>query len=301
MTPTLSIVIPTHDRPTLVRRAIASALAACPRGGEVVVVDDGSAEPIGPDLPEAGGRTVRVLRHETAQGAAAARNAGVAEARHEVVFFLDDDDELLPGYCDRVLRKVLSPGLADAGFSAAEKVAADGKAAAVRRARLPEGVVPGNAPLRYRAFALSSGVWMRRSLFLGIGGLDPALTVDEDMDFCCRLLQSGAQVWFDPAPGMRTYRHREAEEATNLTARTSDDVRVANYLATYRKNADGFPPYSEARWFLLARYLRRAVKAGADGPALRVAATARPAALAAAAVAFWAAKTVEWRLRRGLG
>lgn len=34
----VSIIIPTYNRPTLLQRAVRSALAACPPDGEVIVI-----------------------------------------------------------------------------------------------------------------------------------------------------------------------------------------------------------------------------------------------------------------------
>jgi len=88
----VTIVITTRDRPALLRRAVDSALAQTRAPLEVVVVDDGSAEPTGP-FPDP---RVRVVRHPSPQGSAAARNAGLQAARGRLVTFLDDDDWLLP-------------------------------------------------------------------------------------------------------------------------------------------------------------------------------------------------------------
>ena len=86
--PSVSVVIPTRDRPELLRRALASI----PLGHEVVVVDDGSTVPVVVDDPRA-----RVVRRETSGGAAAARNAGIVASSGDWVGFCDDDDVWLPG------------------------------------------------------------------------------------------------------------------------------------------------------------------------------------------------------------
>lgn len=94
--PTVTVVIPTRNRPEMLIRALRSVGAQTYRGFETLVVDDGSAPPLDAapfpfDLPR-----LRVLRHEIPRGAAAARNRGIAEARGRFVAFLDDDDEWLP-------------------------------------------------------------------------------------------------------------------------------------------------------------------------------------------------------------
>jgi hypothetical protein len=91
--PIASIVIPTRDRPQFVHRAIASALGQTVRDLEVIVVDDGTAVPF---RTRAQDDRLRVLRHEGPQGATAARNFGMAQARGEWITFLDDDDVLYP-------------------------------------------------------------------------------------------------------------------------------------------------------------------------------------------------------------
>jgi glycosyltransferase involved in cell wall biosynthesis len=91
--PTATIVIPTHNRPQLVQRAVASALAQTVADVEVIVVDDGSAEPVELALEDP---RLRLFRNERPLGVSAARNVGLEHARGRWTTFLDDDDELLP-------------------------------------------------------------------------------------------------------------------------------------------------------------------------------------------------------------
>jgi glycosyltransferase involved in cell wall biosynthesis len=86
-----TIVVPTGDRPGLLERAVAGALAQTVPDIQVVVVDDGSAEPV--QLPP--DPRLLVLRNPRALGASAARNLGLKVAAGRWVTFTDDD-ELLP-------------------------------------------------------------------------------------------------------------------------------------------------------------------------------------------------------------
>ena len=61
------------------------------QGARVIVVDDGSTEPL-PELPAG----VEVIRQEN-QGVARARNAGLARVETPYVLVLDADDRLVPG------------------------------------------------------------------------------------------------------------------------------------------------------------------------------------------------------------
>lgn len=90
----VSVIIPTHNRASVVPRAVASALACLRPGDEVIVVDDGSSDGTAEALAPYADR----IRYEPVPhgGAGRARNRGVALARGPLVAFLDSDDEWAP-------------------------------------------------------------------------------------------------------------------------------------------------------------------------------------------------------------
>jgi glycosyltransferase involved in cell wall biosynthesis len=91
----VSVVVPTYNRASLLERSVGSALRQCEPGDEVIIVDDGSTDETEGIVRIFGGQ-VRYLR--TARlGAGAARNTGVRAARGDLVAFLDSDDEWMPG------------------------------------------------------------------------------------------------------------------------------------------------------------------------------------------------------------
>lgn len=87
--PLVSVIIPTRDRPALVKQAIESVLASCNEvlQAEIIVIDDGST-PIASIAQE---YKLRYLRGP-AKGVSAARNAGMQAATGTYITFLDDDD-----------------------------------------------------------------------------------------------------------------------------------------------------------------------------------------------------------------
>jgi glycosyltransferase involved in cell wall biosynthesis len=95
--PSVCVVIPTHNRPALVRRAIGSVLAQNYAGPlDVLVVFDRAC----PDTTlerDIGGRTVRVLANDRTPGLAGSRNTGILATTASLVAFCDDDDVWLPG------------------------------------------------------------------------------------------------------------------------------------------------------------------------------------------------------------
>lgn len=93
--PRVSVIIPTFNRAWCLREAVDSVLGQEFRGFELIVVDDGSSDET-PQLLLGYGGALRMLRQKN-RGVSAARNAGVAAARGELIAFLDSDDIWLPG------------------------------------------------------------------------------------------------------------------------------------------------------------------------------------------------------------
>jgi glycosyltransferase involved in cell wall biosynthesis len=91
--PSVGVVIPTHNRPKLLRRAIESVLAQEYDGQVRVVVVYDRAEP---DQSLAGDR-VEVLANTRTPGLPGSRNTGILALDTDLVASCDDDDEWLPG------------------------------------------------------------------------------------------------------------------------------------------------------------------------------------------------------------
>lgn len=97
MTPDLSIIITTHHRPALLRRAIRSVLAQEGTFEILVCADEASEETRQVALEELRSQD-RFVCLPDLRGPSGTRNAGVRLAKGRFVCFLDDDDTFLPGY-----------------------------------------------------------------------------------------------------------------------------------------------------------------------------------------------------------
>ncbi len=139
--PLLSIIIPTHNRPQLVMRAVKSALEQTIDELEVIVVDDGSTQP--PNLPSDDHR-LRTIRLSKPRGGAAARNVGTEAACGRWVAYLDDDDLLLPHMATVSLKALSEPTLPTpvAVISGLEEINSQGQ---VIHKRIPPPLRPRGA------------------------------------------------------------------------------------------------------------------------------------------------------------
>jgi glycosyltransferase involved in cell wall biosynthesis len=179
---TLSVIIPTRERPTLLRQALDSVAAQTRSPDEVIVVDDGDTPR--DDTPPEG---VRWIRQEAPHGAARARNLGASLARGTLLAFLDDDDTWAPTYlaeAEQFARSQMLELLLTAFLKV--KVHEDG-----RRDVTPEKVPP--AALQPEDFLVrnpgirGSNLLISRELFYRVGGFDPDLPSFHDMDLGFRL------------------------------------------------------------------------------------------------------------------
>lgn len=102
--PLVSAVITTYNRPSYLERAVESVLQQTYHNIELVVVDDHSKSPASETLAgiDLDGLTaVQCIRHESNQGANAARNTAIDAASGKYIAFLDDDDRWLPEKIER--------------------------------------------------------------------------------------------------------------------------------------------------------------------------------------------------------
>lgn len=182
----VTVVIPVRDNQSGIDR-----LLKVLDGHKVVVVDDGSTVPI-----TAPGATL--LRNETSQGPAAARNRGAAQADTELVAFLDSDVVPEHDWLTKLLGHFSDPKVA---LVAPRIVALDPGGGAMSRyealcSSLDMGWREGQIAPRSRIpYVPSAAMILRRSCF---DGFDESMEVAEDVDLCWRLHQSGWSLRYDP-------------------------------------------------------------------------------------------------------
>ncbi len=104
----LSIVIPSHNRPDLLRLCLASVRTHAPTA-QVIVVDDGSKDCVVAHVAES---FADVVRHERPMGFAVAANRGIERATGSVVELLNDDTQVSAGWAESALAAFADPTIA---------------------------------------------------------------------------------------------------------------------------------------------------------------------------------------------
>ncbi|MDR5651584.1 glycosyltransferase [Ruixingdingia sedimenti] len=274
----LTIVIPTKDRPDFLRAAVASALAALPPDGEVVVVDDRGRVPAADALAALADPRLRVVVSNRTPGPSGARNCGVAAASGATVLFLDDDDLMRPGYPGWVATFRAAHPAVSYGFSAIERFAGPP----------PDPVAPyaaagfallDDAPFRRRLAGLGCGFWIDRGAFVRTGGIAEDIRVNEDTEFAVRLLSAGMRGVRATAPGVLVRDHAATPASGNaghLTHRSTAAERAGYFGAILDRHADWLQGQPAIRHHLLQRRLKLLARAGDRATAAQV--LASPAA-----------------------
>lgn len=104
LSPQVSIIIPTYNRPHLLQRSIRSVLNQYERDLEIIVVNDAGLEPDQSILHQDG--RIRYVNHSQNRGLAASRNTGIELSKGKYIGYLDDDDILLPNHLSLLLSAI---------------------------------------------------------------------------------------------------------------------------------------------------------------------------------------------------
>lgn len=123
----VSVIMAYHQVTPFFRPAVRSVLGQSLRDLELILVDNGTGAGLTPLGDDAHDSRLRLVRHATNQGIAAAINAGATDARGEFIALLDYDDLMLPRRLEaQVACLRANPGAGLVGCRA-EAIDADGR------------------------------------------------------------------------------------------------------------------------------------------------------------------------------
>ena len=182
--PKVSVIIPTYNRLSMVKEAVASVLAQDFEDMELTVVDDGSTDGTAEEMKRYGGR-VKLIQHSENRGVSAARNRGILQARGKYIAFLDSDDLWVKGKL-KIQEAFLDDNPHYPLCYTDEIWIRKGKRVnpMFKHAKYSGWIFEKCLPL---CIISPSSALMRRGLFEQVGDFDPGLPVCEDYDLWLRV------------------------------------------------------------------------------------------------------------------
>lgn len=235
----VTAIVTTHNRvPSMVMRAVRSALWQTYPHMEVVVVDDSDANYPLKDEVE---RTIcnmspriRYVRHADGRGANAARNTGLRRAHGRYVAFLDDDDEWFPNKIERQMERFVSSNVAgDVALVYCLCVMIDEVRGLeyVRRPKLRRGGVFDEL-LKDNFVGGTSNPLIRRACVDEVGGFDEQMESSQDYDLWLRIAQRHPLDYVDE-PLYNYYIHDGLRISENARAKIAGGERINEKFATW--------------------------------------------------------------------
>ncbi len=195
--PLVSVVIPAFNVGHYVAEAVGSVLHQTYSDIECIVVDDGSTDHTDAALAAFSG-SVRVIR-TAHRGVSHARNTGIDAARGAFVAFLDADDLWLPRKLERQMDGLRSaPGVAMA-YSGFHVVDSDLCFVGRVEPPEPERALANTLLLEGPAVNMDLTAVIEKQLLDQVGRFDEDLSISQDCDLACRLLQAAPAIAI-PAP-----------------------------------------------------------------------------------------------------
>ncbi len=256
-TPTISVIVPTRDRPNHLAACLRSLAALNRRPLEVIVVDNAPADDGRPSKTTlqvvAGAAGVRCIA-EPRRGSSAARNAGVAAGRGELIAFVDDDETVHPAWLGRLADCFHDPAIGlVTGLVLPAELETEAQLIFEQRYSFSRGYVARTfGPDLYRAtrrrgvpvweIGGSGNMAIRRDVFQRLAGFDERLGAGraggcEELELFYRALAAGWSCRYEPRA---VTHHRHRRDMASLTRQLNAYMRghVASALTQWAGHRD---------------------------------------------------------------
>lgn len=262
--PLVSMIMPAwRPRRDWLLEAVGTALGQRDCSFELIVVDDGSPEPVEELLADVQHPELRVLRVEHG-GPSHARNAGIAAARGRLLRFIDADDSYPPDGTARLAHVI---GARDDVIAYGRTVFCDEELRPVWTMSSDlEGALGVNAMLSRFTVRIQS-LLFPRAVVDATGPWDPSFPVCGDLDFIVRATEH-AEVRGDPVVATH-YRKHSSSQSSDIVR---GDEGVRRMMEGY---FDRHPELRGSRLERRAAATRHAIAARAYFSRGRVGATVR--------------------------
>lgn len=224
----VSVVIPTHERPKLLKRALLSIFEQTLWPSEIIVVDDTGSSLTQEVVAEFNSKNenIRVVFFANpSNGASSSRNLGANRSTCKYVAFLDDDDVWLPTKLEKQY-SLITGGNLDAVFC---QLLVRYEGLGIEYATKSTNVAD---PLKsicienYIGATISSVI--KRQFFLDIGGFDVGFKAREEYDLWIRIISSSGEIAIVEQPLAISYRSFSRKRISSDLERYEQGISLLN-------------------------------------------------------------------------
>ena len=272
MSPTVTIVVRTRNRPAMLRRALASIDSQSYRNFEVVVVNDAGDETevrsvIDP-LDAAFKKAITIVTNEVSNGREAALESGFNASRCPYYAIHDDDDSWHPDFLAKTVAYLdehpEAGGVATRCEIIRERVRADGTCIEIEREVLStDNYGLSLVDMMVENYTPPISQLIRREVADRVGHWDGSLQTQADWDFNLRLLAASPVGFIDGEP-LAYWHHRDTMDAslgnsvvTDAYLHKWDNLHIRDrYLRAMLATEDPSSPHL-GQALLTAEYYRR--------------------------------------------
>lgn len=239
-TPLFSIITPTLRRPALLRRNILSVLNQTISDYEHIIIDDASDNETLDTVRSFESKRVNFLRHAEQKGAAACYNTGIKNSIGKYICFLDDDDEYLPDFLEK-MNSAFSMTDSEVGFIWTGIIRVLDTAEGERP--ISKIIWPSKFSNREKGLAAATsigngfGLCVRRECIDKKGLYDETLFVCSDTDFLFRLAQNYSFQTI-PEPLVKIHQHNLSQltgSNNNLERIRTKEIIMERYNDVFKK------------------------------------------------------------------
>lgn len=201
----VSVVIPTHKRDDLLKRAIDSVLSQTYKVFEIIIVDDSSCLNTEKLVNSYNLSFLKYFSNPN-HGASSSRNYGINKANGDFVAFLDDDDIWLDTKLDKQVKEIVTKDL-DAVFCKLTVKYENSNIEYNTNSKLPENLLESICVENFIGATISAVI--NRRLLIELNGFDEEFPAREEYDLWIRIIEASKKIAIVEEPLAISFRSLE--------------------------------------------------------------------------------------------
>lgn len=250
--PYFSIIIPTHERSTLLRRAITSVQTGGFEDYELIVVSDIADRNTMVVAAEMLSSSDTFVKRTGTLGPTSSRNQGLELARGERIIFLDDDDSFQAGYLSAAHRACLQHSgkiLYATRFLALEEDRSRTPQSPIKQSEVSVASIPPDTVYVKNFINCNSLIYP--TAVVKPKRQDPFLSSLEDWDFLLNAMQDADLLPTDIAGPVNHKDYVNLGNRRGSTEAAQGVIVVSDYLSIYKKCPTPSPTLKQQRQDLM--------------------------------------------------